>query len=134
MLSLVSAENLKLLDRVRERDLLLRDDPTKLYPILLRPCRVRVLLVTDGGLDYSLGGFGLRTFVETLLDMPGHHVKFDISLGHIEARSGGQMMDPDPRIVNRISQFKFDNPAHFPPDAYDQVWLFGISTNYAGRA
>ncbi len=86
MHSPVSAENLKLLDLVRERP---------------PPCKL---------------------------------VEFDISLGHIEARSGGQMMAPDPRIVNRISQFKFDTPAYFPPDAYDQVWLFGISTNYAGRA
>lgn len=128
--SMLSTENLKLLDLMRERDHLLRIDPTKLYPILLRPCRVKVLLVADGGLDFSLGSFGLRVFVETLLDMPGYHVKFDITLAHIGVRFGSQMMDPDDRIVNRIQEFKFDNPAHFGTDLYDQVWLFGISTSY----
>ncbi|GAB3165850.1 hypothetical protein [Telluribacter humicola] len=125
--------NQKLLDLVRERDHLLTFDPNKLYPILFRPCRVRVLLVADGGLDFSIGGFGLRAFVESLLDMPGYHVKFDITLAHIHARSGGQMMDPDTRITRRISQFKFDNPEHFGPDKYDQVWLFGIDTIYRQR-
>lgn len=127
-------ENLKHLDLIRERDALLRLDPSKLYPLLLRPCRVRLLLVTDGNLDFSLGGFGLRTFVESLLDMPGFHVKFDITLAHIDARAGAQMMDPDARIVNRISQFKFDDAAHFAIDLYDEVWLFGISTFYGRGA
>jgi hypothetical protein len=130
----LSAENLKLLDLVRERDRLFTVDPTKLNPHLFRPCRVKVLLVTDDGLDFSVNGFGLRTFVETLLSIPGYHVKFDITLAHIDAQSGDQMMDPDPRIVNRIPQFKFDNAAHFGPNMYDQVWLFGISTFYSRGA
>ena len=129
-----TAENRMLMDLVRERDRLLADDPTRLYPHLFRPCRVRVLLVADDGLDFSVGGFGLRTFVETLLGMPGYHVKFDVTLAHIDARSGDSMMDPDARIANRITQFKFDNQAHFAPDLYDQVWLFGISTFYSRGA
>lgn len=124
----LSADNMILMDLIRERDRLLTFDSNKLYPILLRPCRVKVLLVADGGLDFSLGGFGLRAFVESLLAMPGYH---DITLAHIRSPSGG--VDPDPRIANRIAAFTFDNAAHFGPDLYDQVWLFGIDTNYFGR-
>lgn len=129
---ILSAENQKLLDLFREHDRLFTVDPNKLYPYLFRPCRVKLLLVADS-LDFSLGNFGLRMFVETLLGMPGYHVKFDITLAHINNATGEAMMDPDPRIVSRIPKFKFDVPAHFAPDKYDQVWLFGASTSYAGR-
>lgn len=125
----LSPDNQRLLDLVRERDRLLTVDPNRLYPNLFLPCRVRVLLVADG-LDFSVGGFGLRTFVETLLAMPGYHVKFDVTLAHLYAAAGDAMMDPDPRIVRRIPNFKFDVPDHFAPDKYDQVWLFGIATTF----
>jgi hypothetical protein len=124
-------ENRTLLDLVLERDRLSLEAPERLIPILFKPCRVRVLLVTDGGLDFSLGDFGLRTFVQTLLTMPGAYVRFQITVAHIDNVSDDAVMVGHPGIVRSIKQFKFDDPSHFAPDMYDQVWLFGIETFYS---
>ncbi len=129
----LNIEEAKLFEFVEQRDLILESDPRSLIPILFRPCRVRVLMVTDGGLDFGSSNFGLRTFVETLLGGAGFYARFDITLAHIDARSGDAMMDPDDRINNRITNFRFDNSDHFQPDMYDQVWLFGIRSAYPNR-
>lgn len=111
----------------RERDFYL--DPNRLIPVLLRPCTVRVLLVTDGGLDFGNGDFGLSAFVETLLVAPGPYVRFEITLAHINSGvTDAQMLGGNAAIKARIKGFKFDNDAHFTVDKYDQVWLFGIAT------
>jgi len=114
------------------------------YWPFLRPCTVKVLIVADS-LDFSEGGVGLSTFVRTLLDMPGRHARFQITLAHIFDASGTQMMGPkmddgmtnnpfyEPRIANRITRFRFDNPAHFAVDMYDVVFLFGSNPSFAGR-
>jgi hypothetical protein len=44
-----------------------------------------VLLVADGGLDFSLGGFGIRAFVEGLIARPGFHVRCDLTFGRARA-------------------------------------------------
>lgn len=124
--------NRALMETLREHRLQAQLHPEKLRPWLFRPCRVKVLLVADG-LDFSADDFGLRAFVETLLTMPGFHVRFDITLGHIFSPGAAGMMDPDARIARRITNLRFDDPAHFTPTMYDQVWLFGISSSYAGQ-
>lgn len=105
--------------------------PEKFWPYW-KPCNVRVLLVVDG-LDFSDDDFGLSTFIRTLLDMPGGYVRFRITLAHIGQVGAAAMMAGEPRIENRITQFKFDDPAHFTSTKYDQVWLFGIAQTFAGR-
>jgi len=103
--------------------------------LFLKPCTVKLLLVTDGGLDFSDAyGFGLAAFVRTLLDMPGRHVRFEITLAHIDVAAANQMMDTKPRIANRITRFRFDKPAHFGSSKYDVVFLFGIKTSFSGRS
>lgn len=124
-------ENIALIDQRREFLLKYKLEPELFWPFL-RPCEVRVLIVVDG-LDYSEGGFGLSAFVRSLLDMPGRHVRFRITLAHIGNASATQMMSGEARIVNRITQFKFDNPAHFKPDMYHEVFLFGIAVTFFGR-
>lgn len=127
----LTLENQHLLDlRLKfERDALLN---AELYWPFLKPCKVRLLLVVDG-LDYSDDNFGLSAFIRTLLDMPGRHVRFQITLAHIDNASPSEMMDGETRIVNRITNFRFDNLAHFSPDAYDAVFLFGIEDSFRGR-
>jgi hypothetical protein len=98
-----------------------------------RPCRNRVLLVADGGLDFSEGDFGLSVFVRTLLDTPGRHVRHEITLGHISQVADDQLMSGEPRIAGRIPGFRFDAPDHFAADRFDVVMLFGIDTTYSGR-
>lgn len=128
--------NRALLKLAFERERLFRLDPERLTPIFFRPCRVRVLLVADGGLDFSVNDFGLRTFVEILRTTPpGPYVRFDITIAHINSFvSDDQVMVGYPGIVRSIKGFKFDDPDDFKPDMYDQVWLFGISTFYSRGA
>ncbi len=122
------------------RDLLIARDKfrteLRLKPELYLPwfpfCRVRTLIVTDGGLDFSDDDFGLATFVRSLLDsnVPG---RFDVTLGHLDNRSGAAMMDFDTRIKNRIPNLKFDDSDHFARNKYDVVFLFGIRSSMFGR-
>ncbi|QOC24045.1 hypothetical protein IC757_08065 [Wenzhouxiangella sp. AB-CW3] len=114
---------------LRHRDLELRE-PQRFIPRLLRPCRVRILMVADGSLNFGDSFFGLSTLVRTLLDTPpGPWVTFEISLAHM---GNGTLMEAD-GIKRRINNFRFDDSSHFSKSDYDQVWLFGILTSYASR-
>lgn len=124
----ISDQNRELVDFVRERNQLWRSDPHQLFPGLFSKCKVRVLLVTDGGLDFGSGGFGLRAFIRILQDAP-FYVSYEVTLAHRGTRSGDAMLDGDPSIARRISNFKFDNTNHFAPDMYDEAWLFGIESS-----
>lgn len=99
-----------------------------------RPCAVRVLLLVDN-LDYSRSnGFGLSTFIEALLQ-PSFYVNFRITLATIDNIDVGSlaMLPDETRIAGRIKQFRFDNIAHFKPDMYDVVFLFGFESSYGAR-
>lgn len=121
--------NARLLDEVLDRSDIFRRDPWKIYPWLLPPCRVRVLLVTDGGLDYSDQDFGLSTFVSTLVNDKLHYVEFELTLAHLRSDvTDAQVMAGAPGIARSIKNFRFDEPSHFAAGMYDQVWLFGIET------
>lgn len=131
-LAQLTRENLQHLEwRDRFRDEL-RLEPAAHWPFLL-PCQARLLLVVDG-LDFSEGDFGLSTFVRTLLDTRGRHVRFAITLAHLGDAVPSQMMPGDTRIARRITSFKFDDRAHFGTGMYDAVWLFGIATGFSRDA
>lgn len=127
----LSAENLRMFNWRQQalHDIIVKPE---LHWPYLRPCTVRLLIVADG-LDFSAQDFGLSTFVQTLLDMPGRHVRFNITLGHIDNVSATQMMGGEPRIARRLTRIRFDDAAHFAPDMYDVVLLFGIAVSFAGR-
>lgn len=124
----VAPANQRLLEIARERDRLFATDPQQLIPWLFRPCRVRILVVTDGGLDFSANDFGLSAFVQTLLDGSTYYVRFEITLAHRSAVTNAQMMGGHPDIAGRITSFRFDDPSHFGTDRYEEVFLFGISS------
>jgi len=126
----VSVANQRLLDGVLERTDLLRREPHKIYPWFVRPCRVRTLLVTDGGLDFGGGDFGLSTFVSILLNDTLNFVRFELTLAHLSSDvSDGDVMAGEAGIARSIKDFRFDEPDHFTPELYDEVWLFGIETS-----
>lgn len=129
LLDHLTPENRELLELARRRDQLQLANP-ELQLNLLKPCRVRVLLVADGGLDFSLNDFGLRTFVEALRTIPAYYVRFDLTLAHINDVTDDAVMAGQPGISRSIKRFKFDDTSHFTPTMYDQVWLFGIATSY----
>ncbi len=105
--------------------------PELFWPYL-RPCSVKLLVVVDE-LNFSEANFGLASFIRILLDMPGRHVRFDITLAHIDSASSAEMMGSETRIAHRITHFKFDDPAHFGPSMYDEVFLLGLATFFSGR-
>ena len=80
-----SVANARLLDAVLERSDAFRRDPLTIFPWLLSPCPVRVLLVTDGGLDFSDQDFGFSTFVSVLRDEKLAYVEFDLTLAHLRS-------------------------------------------------
>ena len=108
-----------------------RRTPEKIYR-WWRRCTVKVLLVTDGNLNFGEGDFGLSTFVRILKNDAPAPVRFELTLAHINNVPDADMLAGEPGIAARIKNFRFDDPAHFTPDQFDQVWLFGISTSYAG--
>lgn len=126
-----SVANARLLDAALERSDAFRRDPLAIFPWLLRPCSVRVLLVTDGGLDFSGQDFGFSTFVSVLRDEKLAYVEFDLTLAHLRSDvTDEQVMAGAPGITRSIKDFRFDEPSHFRADDFDQVWLFGIDTSY----
>lgn len=83
--------------------------------ILLKfPCPQKVLMVTDGSLDFGTGGFGLSEFVG-LVQGAGHTVST------ARRNGGGSATIP--------GNFNFATAATPVTGAnYDQVWIFGFST------
>jgi hypothetical protein len=127
----LSISNRELIEVNLKRRLVFQLQPELIYP-WWRRCTVKVLIVTDGGLNFGEGDFGLSTFIRVLKNDAPSRVRFDLTLAHIRNVSNVDMLDTEPGITQRIKEFRFDNPAHFTPEMYDQVWLFGIETSYAG--
>jgi hypothetical protein len=110
---------------MKERQERFKLDPSLIYAWWLRPCKVKVLLLADGGLDFGDGDFGLSTFVSILQHDGRNYVRFDITLAH---RGNGNLGNGIAGIANRIPNFRFNNAAHFTDTMYDQVWLFGSAS------
>lgn len=128
---MLSPQQQALFERSLQRQIDFRLHPERFHP-WWRRCTVKVLLVTDGILEFGEGDFGLSTFVRTLRDDAPSRVHFELTLAHIRSASAAQMLDGEPGIARRITAFRFDDPAHFTPEMYDQIWLFGFDTSYIG--
>ena len=121
-------QNRALMDQLLSKRMESLRAPHLLSPWLFKPCRSRVLLITDGALDFSYDNFGLSTFVEILATQPLPFVEFEITVGHRDSSvTGGE---GNPNISRNIGQFRFDNQDHFDPTRFDQVWLFGFGSSY----
>jgi len=82
--------------------------------ILLFPCPQKILMVTDGSLDFGPGGFGLSEF-KNIITTAGHTVATAHRSGVAPVTIGGN--------------FNFATAATAVTTAnYDQLWLFGFST------
>lgn len=124
-------KNMHLLDRA-DRIKLIRELKI-LRPEFLRPfvpkwwwwgrCRVNVLVVCDGSLDYGTGGLGLSEFLTTFNELEATTwVDYRVTL----ARRGSLVNNPNPVVVHHIPNFNFTN---VNLNDFDQVWLFGISSS-----
>jgi hypothetical protein len=122
----IGSSNQRLLDLVADRQRILRDRPQVIFP-WRRPCTVKVLLVTDGVLDFGIGDFGMSTFVDVLQHDGRSYAAFDLTLAHLATGVAPDAVQQGaPGIARSITGFEFDNPNHFTPAMYDEVWLFGF--------
>jgi len=124
-------KNIHLLQR--EERLKLIKDLEILRPDFIKPffpkwwwwkrCNVNVLIVTDGGLDFGTGGFGLSEFLTAFNQLQATTWNnYRITLGH-RSTSVASM---NPLVVNQINNFNFRTSVTL--NDYDQVWLFGINS------
>lgn len=110
--------------------------------LVRRRCTLKVLLVTDGyllapatagqpesfsGLSFADEDFGLTDLIGLLTDPPIPYIGVQVTVGHrtvglSDLRSGVG----NPRVVRAIKGFRFDDPGHFAPGMYDEVWIFGF--------
>lgn len=91
--------------------------PHDLWPPLLRPCRVRVLIVTDSGGSFGTGSFGLKALIDALKIPPGPWVRFEIT-------TANRRTDP----TADIQGFTFDG---VNLGDYDEIWLFGVERSFS---
>lgn len=118
-----------LFDRWQLRKDILTKTPHKIYPWWVKPCLVRILLVTDGGLDFSDADFGMSAFVDILKNENRSYARFEISLAHMSSGVlDSQVQVGEAKIKRSIKGMDFENPDHFQPSWYDQIWFFGISS------
>lgn len=86
-----------------------------------RRCTVKVLIVTDGGLNFGTGGFGLSEFLTTFNQLQGTTWSdYQLTLGHRSFSPSST----NPLVVNQINEFNFKTSVNV--NDFDQVWLFGI--------
>ncbi len=114
----------KMLD---ERSQMLITKPHLIYPWWRRPCKVKVLLLTDSALNFGTGDFGLSTFVATLANDGRTYVDFEITIAHRSAFVG----NPGVTVHRSIPEFNFTNASHFTQTMYDQIWFFGYNASGA---
>ena len=96
-------------------------DLTIYYP---PKCRPRILIVTDGGLSFSTGGFGLSRFVDAISKASPKPV---ITLAYRGAHASPVNLHGTNFPV--LNNFNFATAATAVTTAnYDQIWLFGINS------
>ncbi|MFI6098084.1 hypothetical protein ACIA8G_21200 [Lentzea sp. NPDC051213] len=76
----------------------------------LPPCRVKILMVTDGGGSFGRADFGLSALLDALAQPPGPWVRFDVTTKHRGA--GGSP-----------PAFRFDS---VDLSQYDQIWMIAV--------
>jgi hypothetical protein len=94
-----------------------------------RPCRPRILIVTDGTLGYNANAaFGLTRFIEGITLGAGVTVKPILTLAHRGFTNVTNVpIGPDVYTVKTNFDFATATPAVTIAN-YDQIWLFGIES------
>lgn len=96
---------------------------------LSRPCRPRILVVTDGGLNFNpASGFGLTRFLEAITVHNGVTTKPILTLAYRGGVHSTANVTIGTDTYPVINNYNFANATNgVTIDRYDQVWLFGIS-------
>ena len=122
----------------RDERITLINQLTRLKPDFLKPyfpkwwwwkrCTVKVLIVTDGGLNFGIRGFDLSEFLTSFNQLQATTWNnYQLTLGH----RGTITTSTNPLVVNnQISNFNFQKSVTL--NDFDQVWLFGIMDSGTG--
>lgn len=103
-----------------------------LSPILLKPCRLKILMVADGyngsflNVSFSHSYFGLSAVLDTLRDNPEFFVRFEVTRAHRQTDPFKPPMG-SPEFAKygpHFEGFRFTQTG-LDINNYDQVWLFG---------
>ncbi|WP_224368892.1 hypothetical protein [Hyalangium versicolor] len=86
--------------------------PEMLDKLMLRPCVVRILMVTDGGGSFDGNDFGLAELLEVLAVSPGPWVRFAVTTAHRRSHPSAMLQN-----------FRFSASTL---KGVDEVWLFGV--------
>ncbi len=122
-------QNMHLLDR-DERRKLLRILELQRFDFLddrfrrpcLGGCKVKVLIVCDGGLNFNTRAFGLSEFLTAFNELESSTCNsYEVTVAH---RGSVILSPPNPIVVNRISGFNFATSVDL--NEFDQIWLFAI--------
>ena len=101
-----------------DRNLAYSTYPELIYPIFLKPCIVKILMVTDGGGSFDKADFGLGELLNILSTSPGPWVRFAVTKAYRGPPIGGGGAD--------ILNFKFD--IH-DLNQYDEIWMFAVNAS-----
>jgi hypothetical protein len=93
-------------------------------PWVLKPCRMKILMVVDGDggfvtITYGRLYFSLSAVVDLLQHSPDWWIKYDLTKAHRQT---------DPLAAADLSNFRFTDPG-FDINQFDQIWFFGARTN-----
>jgi hypothetical protein len=110
---------------IRELEILRPDFLKPYYPKWWwwKRCTVKVLIVTDGGLNFGTGPGGLSEFLTAFNRLQATTWNnYQLTLAH----RSNIIASTNPLVVNQISNFNFQSSVTL--NDFDQVWLFGISS------
>lgn len=105
-----------------DRHLAFTTYPELHYPILLRPCTVRILMVTDAGGSFTDADFGLTELLDVLSVSPGPYVRFAVTKAH--RRPAGDLNTIGADLVG----FRFNT---IGLKSFDQIWMIAVDRSGA---
>jgi hypothetical protein len=110
---------------IMQRQQAYQADPWSASPVLLPPCEVKILIVTDGFASFGVNDFGMRALRGILAVPPSPWVRFQVTTAH---RRNDPALPPPPSppptgTVADVSNFRFDTT---DLSQYDQIWLLGV--------
>ncbi|HAB15274.1 MAG TPA: hypothetical protein PLX89_25405, partial [Verrucomicrobiota bacterium] len=92
-------------------------------PMLPQAVPIQILLLTDDDGSFNEEDkFGLTALIDALDGTGGVFAKFKVTKAH---RDQATAVFTEPANAD-IQQFRFDNPEHFNPAHFDEVWMIGI--------
>lgn len=104
-------------------------------PIFFASVPIRILIVTDDEGSFSpYHRFSLSELIAALKTLDSFTVRFEITTAHRLTDREDEPSQAGPNDYSKdanIKGFRFDNPNHFNPANYDEIWFFGISAGYA---